>query len=66
QPGEKSYPILGVTYILYREDLAADRKKELFKYFNWCMTTGATAAKRLQYVPIPDNLVKLIQKDVLK
>ena len=66
QAGEKSYPILGVTYILFRKDLAADRKAELFKYFNWCLTSGATAAKRLQYVPLPENVVKLIQSEVLK
>ena len=66
QDGEKSYPILGVTYILFRKDLAADRKAELFKYFSWCLTSGATAAKRLQYVPLPENVVQLIQKEVLK
>ena len=49
-----------------RKDLAADRKAELFKYFNWCLTSGATAAKRLQYVPLPENVVQLIQKEVLK
>ena len=66
QEGEKSYPILGVTYILFRKDLAADRKAELFKYFNWCLTSGATAAKRLQYVPLPESVVALLQSKVLK
>lgn len=66
QPGEKSYPILGVTYILFRKDLAEDRKEELFKYFNWCLTKGVDAAKQLQYVPLPKNLVNLIQAEVLK
>ncbi len=66
QDGEKSYPILGVTYILFRKDLAADRKAELFKYFNYCLTSGSAAAKRLQYVPLPENVVKLIQNEVLK
>ena len=66
QDGGMSYPILGVTYILFRKDLAADRKTELFQYFNWCLTSGATAAKRLQYVPLPENIVKLIQSEGLK
>lgn len=66
QPGESSYPILGVTYILFRKDISAERKTELFKYFNWCFTTGAAAAKQLQYVPLPGNVVELIQREVLK
>lgn len=66
QPGEKSYPILGVTYILFRKDIANEQKIELFKYFNWCLTTGETSAKKLQYVPLPQNIVQLIQKEVLK
>ena len=66
QPGEKSYPILGVTYILFRKDIAPERKAELFKYFNWCLTSGEAAAKKLQYVPLPKNVVQLIQNEVLK
>lgn len=66
QPGEASYPLLGVTYILFRKDLAPERKAELFKYFSWCLTAGAPAAKRLQYAPLPESVVKLIQNDVLK
>lgn len=66
QPGENSYPILGVTYILLRKDTPIERKAELIKYFNWCFTTGAAAAKQLQYVPLPENVVELIQREVLK
>ena len=66
QSGEKSYPILGVTYILFRKDIAPERKAELFKYFNWCLTSGEASAKKLQYVPLPENVVQLIQKEVLK
>lgn len=66
QPGENSYPILGVTYILFRKDLAADRRAALIKYFDWCFDTGAAAAKRLQYVPLPENVVELLKKEVLK
>ena len=66
QSGEKSYPILGVTYILFRKDIAPERKAELFKYFNWCLISGEASAKKLQYVPLPENVVQLIQNEVLK
>lgn len=66
QPGEKSWPITGVTYILLRKDCPAEKRMELQKYFNWCLTTGAATAEKLNYVAIPENVVKLIQNKILK
>lgn len=63
-PGAKSWPITGVTYILMRKDTAADKKAELKKYFNWCYSAGAPAATKLNYVPIPQNVVNLVQKSL--
>lgn len=59
-PGAKSWPITGVTYILMRQDTPAVRKAELRKYFDWCFTKGAAAADKLNYVALPENVVKLI------
>ncbi len=66
QPGKHSWPITGVTYILFRKDCPAEKKAALRSYFNWCFTTGAAAANKLNYVPIPKTVVAIIQKDVLK
>lgn len=66
QPGEKSWPITGVTYVLIRKDCAPEVRAELVKYFNWCFTSGVTAAKKLNYVPIPENVVNLIRNEILK
>lgn len=62
QPGATSWPITGVTYILMHKDqpdkaLAA----EMLKYFSWCFKEGAAAAKRLEYVPMPDNVVEIVK-----
>lgn len=65
-PGEKSWPITGVTYILIRKDLAADKKAALTRYFNWCFTEGAPKATQLNYVPLPENVVGLINAGPLK
>lgn len=65
QPGADSWPITGVTYILLRKDTAAERREALKDYFNWCFTDGAASASRLNYVPIPENVVKLIREKVL-
>ena len=66
QPGENSWPITGVTYILFRRDCEESRRTALFKYFNWCFATGATTARRLNYVPMPTNVVKLVQDSLFK
>lgn len=66
QPGKDSWPIVGVTYILIRKDCSAEKRAELLKYFNWCFTAGQTAAKQLNYVPIPENVINLIQKEVFE
>lgn len=65
QPGVDSWPITAVTYILYRKDATDESKAALRDYFNWCFTEGAASASRLNYVPIPENVVKLIQEKAL-
>ncbi|MDR0933113.1 MAG: phosphate ABC transporter substrate-binding protein PstS [Victivallales bacterium] len=64
QPGENSWPITGVTYILIRKDCDVAIRAELIKYFSWCFSSGITAAKKLNYVPIPENVIALIQEKV--
>ncbi len=66
QAGDDTWPLAGVTYILMREDCPPAMRVELIKYFNWCFSTGMAAAKKLDYVPIPDNVVKLVQKNIFK
>lgn len=66
QNGENSWPLTGVTYVLMRKDCPPTMRAELVKYFNWCFETGSTAAKKLNYVPIPENVVKLVQETVFK
>lgn len=62
QPGAESWPITGVTYILIRKDADAGTQAALKDYFNWCFTEGASSAARLNYVPIPKNVVSLIRE----
>ncbi len=66
QPGKNSWPIVGVTYILIRRDCPPAMKQAMIRYFNWCFTSGSGAARKLHYVPIPENVVKLIQNEVFK
>lgn len=64
QPGDQSWPISGVTYILLRKDTDAAMRQDMIKYFNWCFTTGATAARKLNYVPMPQNVVDMVATQI--
>lgn len=62
QPGKASWPITGVTYIIIYKDQSSPEKAEaMLKYFNWCFVEGGNAATKLQYVPVPENVVKMIK-----
>ncbi|MBU1627079.1 phosphate ABC transporter substrate-binding protein PstS, partial [bacterium] len=64
QPGNESWPITGATYILiYKEQEKKDIALELLKYFDWCYKHGDKIATDLHYVPMPDNVVKMVQDD---
>lgn len=64
QPGEAAWPITGITYVLIRKDCPEAKRAELVRYFNWCFSTGQGAARKLHYVPLPENLVIRIQQNV--
>ena len=60
-PGAKSWPITGVTYILMRRDCPTDVKSTLRHYFMWCYTEGSGMATKLNYVALPQDVVKLVE-----
>ncbi len=64
QPGAESWPITGVTYVLMRNDVDEKIAAELIKYFRWCFDAGQATARRLNYVPLPANVVSLIENRV--
>lgn len=60
QPGEMSWPITGASFILmHREQADAARAREVLKFFDWCLTNGDSAAKALDYVPMPKSVAEL-------
>jgi phosphate transport system substrate-binding protein len=64
QPGEASWPIVGATYILaYKDYPDANKAKGILKFFDWAYQHGADMAKNLHYVPLPDNVMKLVEAD---
>ena len=63
QPGDKSWPITASTFILMHKD-ATDKaaSQEAIKFFRWAFANGGKMAEELDYIPMPDNVVKLIEK----
>ncbi|WP_398482798.1 phosphate ABC transporter substrate-binding protein PstS [Tardiphaga sp.] len=63
QPGDASWPITAATFILMHKaptDKAASA--EAIKFFKWSFEKGSKAAEELDYIPMPDSVVKLIEK----
>ena len=62
QPGKSSWPMTGASFILMHK--VQDRPataREVLKFFDWSFKNGAKMADGLDYVPMPDPVVKLIQ-----
>jgi len=63
QPGEASWPITAATFILmHKEPVDKAASAEAVKFFKWAFEKGAKAAEELDYIPMPEPVVKLIEK----
>jgi phosphate transport system substrate-binding protein len=62
QPGKASWPMTGASFILiHKTQEKPENAKEVLKFFDWSFKNGAKMADELDYVPMPDPVVKLIQ-----
>lgn len=62
EPGKQSWPITGATFILmHKIQEKPANAKEVLKFFEWAYAEGDALASGLDYVPMPDKVVKLIQ-----
>jgi phosphate transport system substrate-binding protein len=63
QPGEQSWPITASTFILmHREPADKAASADAIKFFTWAFAKGDKMAEELDYIPMPDAVVKLIEK----
>jgi phosphate transport system substrate-binding protein len=62
QPGARSWPITGASFILmHRVQEKPENAKEVLRFFEWSFKNGSQMAAELDYVPMPDAVVRLIQ-----
>ncbi len=64
QPGKSAWPITGASFILMhtRQD-KPESAQGVIKFFDWAFKSGGAMATELEYVPIPDSVVRLIQAE---
>ncbi len=62
QPGEASWPITSATFILlHKEPKDKAATAAALKFFSWSYEKGGKMAEELDYVPMPDAVVKLVK-----
>ncbi|ODU38466.1 MAG: phosphate ABC transporter substrate-binding protein PstS, partial [Lysobacteraceae bacterium SCN 69-48] len=61
-PGEKSWPVAAANFILmHKKPKDAARAKQALEFFRWAYANGDQQARSLDYVPLPDPLVKQVE-----
>jgi phosphate transport system substrate-binding protein len=62
QPGDASWPMTAATFILmYKNPADKAASAEALKFFSWAYDKGDKAAEALDYIPMPDNVVKMVK-----
>ncbi|MDR6235303.1 phosphate transport system substrate-binding protein [Pseudomonas psychrotolerans] len=61
-PGADAWPITATTWIvMYKDPKNEERSKVAFEFFRWALDHGQKEAEALDYVPVPETLVKQIE-----
>jgi phosphate transport system substrate-binding protein len=62
QKGDKAWPITGASFILvHAKQEKPESGREVLKFFEWAFRNGGKMADELDYVPMPEAVVKEIQ-----
>jgi phosphate transport system substrate-binding protein len=63
QPGKDSWPITGATFILmHKQQSKPEVAREVINFFAWAYLNGGKLADELDYVPMPESVVKLVEQ----
>ncbi|HET9578206.1 MAG TPA: phosphate ABC transporter substrate-binding protein PstS [Usitatibacter sp.] len=62
QPGDASWPITGASFILvHAKQDKPEAGREVLRFFDWAFRNGQKMAQELDYVPMPEPVVKEIE-----
>jgi phosphate transport system substrate-binding protein len=63
QPGKDSWPITGASFILmHKQPSKPELAREALNFFDWAYHNGGKLAEDLDYVPMPDSVVKMVEQ----
>jgi phosphate transport system substrate-binding protein len=63
QPGDMSWPIVASTFVLmHKEPVDKANSDEAIKFFKFAFAKGEKMAEDLDYISMPESVVKLIEK----
>jgi phosphate transport system substrate-binding protein len=64
QAGKESWPITGATFILmHKKQDNAENARTALQFFDWAYDSGDKLALELDYIPMPDSVVKLVKAE---
>ncbi len=62
QPGDESWPITGASFILvYKQQEKPETARAVLAFFDWAYKNGAKMADELDYVAMPESVVKMVE-----
>ncbi len=65
QTHKNAWPITSATYMLvYKKGADASRQKGVVDFFTWSLKNGQKMAKDLGFVPLPANVVKMVEAEM--
>jgi phosphate transport system substrate-binding protein len=63
-PGKASWPITGATFILmHKMQKNPETARQVLDFFKWAYANGDKMAQALDYIPMPDSVVKLVEAE---
>jgi phosphate transport system substrate-binding protein len=66
QPGREAYPIVGFTWLLiYEQQRDQVKGRKLVEFLKWELKHGQKMAGSLMYAPLPENVVKMVEKAII-
>jgi phosphate transport system substrate-binding protein len=62
QPGDESWPMTAATFILmYKQPANVAASNDALQFFKWAYEKGDKMAQGLDYIPMPENVKKLVE-----
>jgi phosphate transport system substrate-binding protein len=63
QPGKDTWPITGASFIIvYKDQPKMDHAQSMLRFFSWCYDKGPKMAEEMDYIPMPSNVVAMVEK----